>query len=60
MILVAIPLVAPMAARGQTQSGRTALISAAFEGHTECVRLLLEGGADKDVKTTVRTKQFLP
>jgi ankyrin repeat protein len=30
------------------QLGYTALIFAAAKGHAECVRLLLEGGADKN------------
>ncbi len=38
----------------QTQSGRTALIFAAQNGHAECVRLLLEVGADKDAVDNVR------
>ncbi len=32
----------------QRQYGRTALISAAEYGHSVCVRLLVESGADKD------------
>jgi hypothetical protein len=32
----------------KTQCGSTALIRAAENGHTECVRLLLAGGANKD------------
>ncbi len=38
----------------QIQDGCTALIWAASNGHTDCVRLLVEGGADKDAKSTVR------
>jgi ankyrin repeat protein len=38
----------------QTQSGRTALHDAATDGHTHCVRLLLECGANTDVKEDVR------
>ena len=37
-----------------TQKGSTALIVAAERGHTECARLLVEGGADKDAKNNVR------
>jgi hypothetical protein len=37
-----------------TQSGRTALIQAAQNGHTDCVRLLVQAGADKDAKDNVR------
>ncbi len=36
------------------QLGATALISAASEGHTECVYLLVEDGADKDAQDHVR------
>jgi ankyrin repeat protein len=36
------------------QNGRTSLIEAAIGGHFDCVRLLLEGGADKETKNTVR------
>ena len=32
------------------QNGCTALIGATKEGHTECVRLLLQAGADTDAK----------
>jgi ankyrin repeat protein len=38
----------------QTQAGYTALVYAAISGHTDCMRLLVEGGADKDAKTAVR------
>lgn len=31
-----------------SQDGRTALICAAEKGHADCVRLLVEGGADKE------------
>jgi ankyrin repeat protein len=34
--------------------GRTALILAADQGHVDCARLLLDAGADKNVKTNVR------
>jgi len=36
------------------QDGNTALIKAAFEGHLEVVKQLLEAGADKDVQNKVR------
>ena len=39
---------------GRAQDGDTPLHTAAFSGHLECVRLLLERGADKDAKTKVR------
>ncbi len=38
----------------QLQNGSTALIRAAHEGHTECVRLLLEAGAVKNTQNSVR------
>ncbi len=38
----------------RTQRGNVAIISAALEGNIECVRLLLEGGADKDATDYVR------
>ena len=37
-----------------TQSGYTALFWAARRGHADCVRVLLEGGADKEAKDEVR------
>ena len=36
------------------KDGATALIHAAGAGHTDCVRLLLENGADKEEKDKVR------
>jgi hypothetical protein len=36
------------------QSGNTLLIIAAWEGHTECVRRLLEGGIDTEATIHVR------
>jgi hypothetical protein len=38
----------------RAQSGLTALIGAAIGGHSDCARLLLEAGADKEAKTEVR------
>ena len=38
--------------RAQIES--TALIRAAEEGHADCVRLLLDAGADKNAKDNVR------
>ncbi len=43
----------------RAQDGSTALICAARYGHTECVRLLAESGADKEAKTIVRFMMFL-
>ena len=37
------------------QYGRTALIFATENGHAECVRLLLNYGADKNAKNNVRS-----
>ena len=39
------------------QCGDTALIAAATEGHTDCARLLLEAGANKEKTGCVR---FMP
>ena len=36
------------------QEGDTALLMAAFYGHADCVRLLLDAGADKEAHTGVR------
>ena len=37
-----------------TQSGWTALMCAAHNGHAECVRLLVAAGADKNATDHVR------
>jgi hypothetical protein len=37
-----------------SQKGWTALIWAAWHGHADCVRLLIDAGADKEAKTSVR------
>jgi ankyrin repeat protein len=37
------------------KDGRTALICAAAFGRLECTRLLVEAGADKEVKDSVRS-----
>jgi ankyrin repeat protein len=43
------------------QFGDTALICAAAYGHTACVRLLAEAGADKEAKSVVRgTRDLFP
>ena len=36
------------------QDGETALYSAAWEGRADCVKLLLDAGADKETKDKVR------
>ncbi len=40
--------------REHAQDEMTALLWAAMEGHADCVRLLLDAGADKDTKNNVR------
>ena len=40
--------------RRRAQDGHTALIQTAINGHADCARLLLDAGADKEVKTNVR------
>ena len=37
-----------------TQTGFTALMFAAQEGHTDCLKVLLDAGVDKEAKTLVR------
>ena len=41
------------------QGGLTALMCAAEDGHTDCVRLLLRAGADKEAKSNVRRRSLL-
>ena len=41
------------------QRGWTALIMAAKTGHTDCVRLLIDAGADKEAKDLVRVGRFV-
>jgi hypothetical protein len=43
-----------------SQCGYTALMEAAQWGHAECVRLLIDAGADKDAKDNVRRRSRLP
>ena len=40
----------------RAQDGYTALIFAAMHGRADCVRLLLDAGADKDAKNEVRAR----
>ena len=42
----------------QNQDGDTALICAAEKGHIDCLRVLLESGADKEVNGRVRGQRF--
>jgi ankyrin repeat protein len=41
------------------QSGRTALIWAAQWGSADCVRLLIDAGADTEAKNNVRRQSLL-
>ena len=53
------PVLSSLIARGagvnwrDPQFGSTALYTAAYQGHSVCVRLLLDAGADKEVMSTV-------
>jgi ankyrin repeat protein len=38
----------------QSQDGRTALMSACEEGRIDCLRVLLQGGADTEATENVR------
>jgi ankyrin repeat protein len=40
------------AANSFSQKGWTGMIWAAWYGHMDCVRLLIEAGADKEARTT--------
>ena len=42
-----------------SQGGTTALIHAAVNGRAECVRLLIDAGADKEAKNDVRRRSLL-
>ena len=44
----------------RTQSGRTALIWAAFNGHEGCVKILLAAGPEKDIQEKVTLMQCHP
>ena len=44
---------------GVSQYGYTVLILAADHGHADCVRLLLDAGADKNAKGNVRRRRSL-
>jgi ankyrin repeat protein len=41
------------------QNGYTALMLAAENGHIDCVRLLVDAGAGKEAKSTVRRQSLL-
>ncbi len=43
--------------RRSSQDGYTALISAAAYGHADCVRLLIDAGANKEAKNGVRASR---
>ena len=51
---VAITHAAVTFGRRRAQWGQTALMCAAHKGHTDCVRLLLDAGADTNAKMNVR------
>jgi hypothetical protein len=40
-----------------SQDGSTALMRAVDDGHAECVRLLIDAGADKDAMNMVRVSR---
>ena len=42
-----------------SQDGATALIWAAEMGRADCVRLLIDAGADKDAENNVRRRSLL-
>jgi hypothetical protein len=42
-----------------SQYGYTALMYAAVRGHADCLRLLIDAGADKDTKSNVRRRSLL-
>jgi hypothetical protein len=42
------------------QEGYTALVFAAKKGHTDCVSLLLQNGADKEAVDIVRNSSYVP
>jgi hypothetical protein len=46
--------------RSNKQEGYTALIFSAKKGHTDCVNVLLENGADKEATDIVRDALFVP
>jgi hypothetical protein len=48
-----------MCAEFNAQRKATALICAAFYGRTDCARLLINAGADKEVKSNVRRRSLL-
>ena len=49
-----MPIFAGTARVWLAQDGTTALIMASGHGHKDCVQVLLESGADKNVKADVR------
>jgi ankyrin repeat protein len=48
-----------LAAAIESQYGWTALIFAADGGHADCARLLIDAGADKEAKDSVRVSRML-
>ena len=53
LILVLLSVALGGSNASNVQHDETALIRATREGHTECVRLLLDAGADTETKTMV-------
>ncbi len=45
--------------QSDSQDGNTALIRAARKGHTDCARMLIDAGADKEAKDEVRCGSML-
>jgi len=41
------------------QDGAAALMMAADNGHSDCVRMLIDAGADKEAKSKVRIDRFV-
>ena len=47
-------------AHAEAQEGYTALIAAAHQGHTDCLRILMDGGAHKEADDKVRVDTTFP
>ncbi len=52
--VAAVAVVTAYIGNTRAQDGKTALIVAAKEGYADCVRLLLDAGADAEVEDDVR------
>ncbi len=53
LVAFGLGLIALCCGDSDSQDEYTALLLAAREGHANCLRLLLDAGADKDVKSKV-------